>query len=371
MAVALGSDVSELDRPPSQLQRFGDGGFRPINTKSPGNRAGGGRISRMSEGAEPKIRRFGFGVPKPDGTFDAGWHDAPLTDAAWTEFQMIVGVAGDLRPLVVDHVALELDFNTLEDVEPILAHSARAIQHPFNAGEMTIISLAIAQRALSNFLASASGFRERALQDLIGRHGKASAAVKAFEAELSREYDTCFAYRLMYNLRNFSQHHDAPVSAAPLNMQRDQSGKWAEPHIRLVLNPDRLAGSEKVNAKVRTEIAGIEGPLELMPLAKEYMGCLRRLTRWLFLLETKRLGAFELYAMQITTRMGIPEGAVPVIWEGGTFDIAPGRPNKQTAHSFSFDELEIIQGLVGRLGSPNPERLELAIGEKRTFPPTC
>lgn len=288
--------------------------------------------------------------------------------AAWAEFQTIVGVAGDLRPLVVDHVALELDFNALEDVEPILIRSVRTMQHPFNAGETTIIALAIAQRALSNFLASASGFREHALQDLIGRHGETSEAVTAFKTELSREYDASFGYRLMYSLRNFSQHHDAPVSAAPLNMQRDETGNWGEPHLRLVLNPDRLVRSEKVNAKVRAELAEMIGPLDLLPLAREYMGCLRRLTRWLFLLETPRLGAFELYALQITRQMGMPEGAVPVIWEGGALNMTPGQPNSQTAHSFSFDELEIIQRLVRRLRSPNPERIELTIAGAETAP---
>lgn len=257
---------------------------------------------------------------------------------------------------------------SLEDVEPTLVRSARATQHPFNVGETTIMALAIAQRALSNFLTSASGFREHALQDLIGRHGATSEAVKAFRSELSREYDACFAYRLMHSLRNFSQHHDAPISAVPLNMELDKSGNWADPHLRLVLKPDRLAHSEKVNAKVRAELAGMERPLELLPLAQDYMGCLRRLTRWLFLLETPRLGELELYALQINTRMGMPEGAVPVIWEGGAFDMTVGQPNKQTAHSFSFDELTIIQRLVGRLRSPNPERIELTIGDASAKP---
>src|SRR5665647_233991 len=152
-------------------------------------------------------RRFGWYVSEENGTMDLGRQAAALSEEVWEEFNRIVAITGELRPLVVDFVSLENNFSSLKNVEDDLATYVESVRNPFEINGAEIIhSLARAQGAISNFLSAASALRERGLTRLRSRYGKDSLEAKKFKAAMTDACDGWFAYRLLYNLRNYEQH---------------------------------------------------------------------------------------------------------------------------------------------------------------------
>src|SRR5947209_7782627 len=162
------------------------------------------------------VRKFGWFIPKPDGSVDLGVRSPSLSAEHWTEFEQLVAIIAELRPFVIDYLSLEGDYTALASVEEEIAAYLGGMPNTFSFGglQQTVV-LAKAHGALSNFLASASAFRDRADTRLRERYGPNSPQAKQLKAAISGAYDASFAYRLLYTLRNYGQHHDSPLSKIP------------------------------------------------------------------------------------------------------------------------------------------------------------
>lgn len=192
-------------------------------------------------------------------------------------------------------------------------------------------AMALAQGVLSNFLAATTCLKDRGATRIRERYGEDSLELAKFGAAQRDAYDASFAYRLFYNLRNYAQHHDLPISTIPIEAKRNEAGEL-KATVKLVLRPQELLTSSRIQKSFRDkELVHLTADLDLLPLAKEVFDLHGAIVKVVIDLHADRLIEMQGYACVIFTKAGMPQGAIPVIWEGTL------QPAKH--HHFSFDEL--------------------------------
>lgn len=286
----------------------------------------------------PGRRRFGWYVPKPGGAMDLKIDARPIDATIWSEFRQYTRVVELLRPYMVDYLALSEDYAAFERTEVEIGEAlSRQLATAMITIPAGVDANAEAQRRIGNFLGAASAFRDRSKTRLLGQFGKQGVEPAAFEAATNHWFDTSFAYRCLCQLRNFAQHHELPISFVPINADRMADGVMAA-RIGLQLYPATLAASSRVNKKVRTELLTLgSGPLDLTALAVDYRKAHDGLMALVLGFYTPALEQMAHYAAAVFQRFEIPEGAVPVIWEGD--DPAGGPGTQRRAIMMGFDEM--------------------------------
>lgn len=284
----------------------------------------------MSDSATKKY--FGWFLPKKDGKLDIARSRQEFADENWEEFQRIVGITSELRPFVIDHISLKNEFEALNEVGPLFVESIEGTLDMLSyIGVAQTRAMALAQGVLSNFLAATTCLKDRGATRIRERYGKDSLELAKFGAAQRDAYDASFAYRLFYNLRNFAQHHDLPISTIPVEMKRNDAGEL-KAMVKLVLRPQELLTSSRVQKSFRDkELVNLTADLDLLPLAKEVFDLHGAIVKIVIDLHADRLIEMQRYARVIFTKAGMPAGAIPVIWEG--------TPQPAKHHHFSFDEL--------------------------------
>jgi len=289
-------------------------------------------------------RKIGWFIPRRDGKVDLGTGPR-LSAENWAEFKSMIEVMAEIRPFLVDYLSLENDFMALAGMENEIVTYLRDMPNPvaFGGVQQTIV-LAKAQGALSNFLSSTSAFRDRSDTRLRERYGKHSNQHQQLLGSFKAAYDRSFAYRLLYNVRNYGQHHDSPLSMIPTHGARLASGEL-DFTVSLVLAPKEMLRSEKIQKSFRSELSARPGELHLIPLVKEFFYLHGGIIKVVIDMYMPRLIQFQNYGRAVLTRMRVPEGAVPVIFEGE--DLGP-----HVMFPFSFDEFAFVHDLHQRLGNP-------------------
>jgi hypothetical protein len=165
---------------------------------------------------------------------------------------------------------------------------------------------------------------------------------KQLKAAIKGAYDASFAYRLLYNLRNYAQHHDSPLSVIPMHGERQTTGEITF-MVSLLLKPKEMLRSKEIQKSFRPELSRQSDDIQLVPLVKEYFRLHGAIMKAVIDLRVPRLIELQRYGQVVFTKTGLPPGAVPVIWEGED----PRRP-LHLCH-FSFDEFAFVQRLHNRL----------------------
>jgi hypothetical protein len=258
----------------------------------------------MCDGGLFERRWLGWYIPRADGKVDVGRSTEAWSQESWIEFQQRVRVITDLRPFVIDYLAVNHDFTLLSGVEAAIVNALERNMFDFAGVEQTV-ALAKAQGALSNFLFSASAFRDRAQMRLKELHGPESHESRKLKTAIKVAYDDSFSYRLLYNLRNFAQHHDSPLSVIPVHGARQDSGQ-IKFSVSLVLRPRELLRSSLIQQSFVRELRNYSGDTEkITSLATGYMRSHNQLMK-------------TLLDMNLTRLRDLGEGLIP---------LRPGRQN--------------------------------------------
>lgn len=302
-------------------------------------------------------KRFGWIVPKDDGTNDVMIRDGEFPPEAWSEYERIIAVIGEMRPSVVDFLAVQTNAEAFAQLEATIAGDLDRMANQFaylNSTDIIRHHVEI-HRAATNFLSSATGFRTRTELRLKKKHGQDSTEFTAFKTMQRSEYDRSLGYRLLYNLRNFSEHEDAPIRSIPLKAERESDSAPLLSKVRFKLDCESLAQSSRVQTPVRLELKSLsERSLDFMPLVADYMLSLGRLVRLVMSLQADRLHEAQEYAKLIYSMPGIPDGAIPMIFEGQlpsqTVDAVKGVQSWRSQSSlFSIADLQLFGRLFKQL----------------------
>lgn len=296
--------------------------------------------------------RWGWYCSRSNGSLDLRIIERPLDKAMFGEFRDLTRVVETLRPYLIDFLALRADDSAVASVEREVAEGMNGLMvEGMPSIPRTVAVQTRAQRAVSNYLGAASAFRERATRRMCRDFGKGSAEYLAFKARLSHHYDASFSYRLLYALRNHSQHQENPLSLVATTAMRDED-KVMRASVRLELHVEQLSGNPAIKAAVRKELLGIADPvIHLTPWIAEHTHQLADVFALLIELHREAITKMAQYGAALYREMQVPHDCQPVIFEGPK--PVDGPQGQRRMIMSGFDELNRLLEIRAEIrGSP-------------------
>lgn len=268
--------------------------------------------------ATTDIRRFGYYIPKPDGTVDFAVHKQTASADVLAEFHEVTSVIFNLQPIMFAFGTVERNYqefiDSIEDHRSQLSNSVMASMKPIS---MVMDGFEIATQKISNFLSSTSAFLAQTETQLRRVHGISSVELNIWNEKRQDLYDNNFSYSFLYELRNFAQHCSLPFSSFNIAGKRASENAPMLFKINTIILRDGLFGvgfnwKNSVEAKIREQPA----EFELLSLIPEYFHVLRQLCFEAVQLHSVQLAECARYFDAIRRTLKFPMGAVPVIFIG-------------------------------------------------------
>jgi hypothetical protein len=293
---------------------------------------------------------LGYILPKDGGHMHGSRFVEPLSDKQYAEFESVIRVTSILRPFIIDFLGLEENFRTLNRMPKEMKERFEAQSNPMMEGAIGAAwRLWQAQNAVSNFLYSSSALRDRSETRLRERFGKDSAQLTALQAAITAAYDGAIEYRLLYNLRNYAQHHDLPLSLVPVKSTVNEQSK-IEAYISIVVAPSKLASSTRVQKKfVDQELSKLSEDIDINAYAEVYFRLHAGFLKTIIEMYANEINEMQAYREAVEKHLKLPHGAFPIVWEGD-FPMEPDISVQGKFSHFSFDELDLIFVLHEHLG---------------------
>lgn len=278
--------------------------------------------------ASSEVRRIGYYVFKPDGTFDAAVGQNPLSDAFLSEFRGSIKAIYDVQPILNAFDILNLTHKDLHNnIKHIEKGFSAVLDAPF--GGLPIIydtHVAMLQRVM-NFLSAVRAFVDHTETQLVRVHGKQSGSYKCFKESLQCSYDNKFSYRFLYELRQMSQHVAVPISLVRINWDKKTSQTPHAFHVELSMKRDDLLETwTKWKPRVRKDIEQQPLHFDLLPLIDEQVVSLREICRVVFESRAEDLRTAIGILFVLLSHIKPPHNGVPVFWKGNAVgdSVPPG-----------------------------------------------
>ena len=140
-------------------------------------------------------------------------------------------------------------------------------------------------RSLNNFDSSAKPYLDQTAHGLSTHSGEDSTQYKQFKESTNVEYDSSFEYRVLEELRKYSQHQGLPTHSVTFALSSDRTNDQRNllgSRVSFYLSPTTLQNDGKFKQKVLTEIdqnKDKKGKIELMPLIRCYVSGTARIQR--------------------------------------------------------------------------------------------
>lgn len=174
----------------------------------------------------------------------------------------------------------------------------------------------VSQRVI-NFLASATSFLNITENHLNHRFGKESSQSIGWNSKRNDLHKETFAYRFLYELRNFSQHASLPFSLINAKAEKLLEDAPTTFKITVLMNPDALLKSNyKWPSSIKKEIKNQSESFDIILLIGTYYMCLRELCKSAIEVRKSDLAVCGHYLMTVENVFELPAGAIPVLFVG-------------------------------------------------------
>ncbi|KAF1080765.1 MAG: hypothetical protein GQF41_3175 [Candidatus Rifleibacterium amylolyticum] len=276
----------------------------------------------------PKFsRKVGFCSENADGTLAIAINQKNFDEVCYQELNDYLKVVFDVKPIVTAFVAARENFadfmasagNCLSIMKKMNSPSSEAINKSLDC-------LSLLTRHVSNFLATASLFLANSEVQLGKVFGESSEEINLWNDYRRTLHLNSFAYRFIYELRNFSQHYGLPISG--LNFQIDNMAKISRSIDLTIYVCKKDLLTDNFNWKrLKKEIEALEERTDLIPLLSEYNEILGKLFQKYIELFADKLLVCSKYINTFRATFKIPEGVQPVLFinEKGDNQSVPGR----------------------------------------------
>lgn len=259
-------------------------------------------------------RRVGFCIENANGTLDFAVNPNNFDDVCYQELNDYLKVVFDVKPIVTAFVATKENFadfmtssaNYLNKMKKINSPSSRVINESLDC-------LSLLTRHVSNFLATASLFLTNTEVQLGKVFGKSSKEENLWNDYKRNLHLNSFAYRFIYELRNYSQHYGLPISG--LNLQIGNMAKISRTiDLSIYVCKKDLLKDNFNWKKVKNEIETLEEQTDIVPLLNEYNDILGKLFhKYIELFAIKLLDCSK-YIDIFRATFKIPEGIPPMLF---------------------------------------------------------
>jgi hypothetical protein len=167
---------------------------------------------------------------------------------------------------------------------------------------------------LSNYLRATRSFLDHSDKALSDRYGKKSAQRSAFEAATNEVYDGRFSYRLLEQVRNYTQHVGEAIEHISYGWRMlDPEARTAEPYLDILFDRDKiLEWMERKNLKAsfRPELAQQPEKIPVTEQLQGTTGCINYLNRVVIMQQLEDIDAaakhIEGFVAPLTGMNGIP-----------------------------------------------------------------
>lgn len=145
-------------------------------------------------------------------------------------------------------------------IDDFFAERQRVLDRLTSGGRATRTEL---RERFADILSRFRVFLNRTEADLVRRYGRVSAQRKAFKDAIRTEYDASFAYRLIYNLRNESDHSQEVVGVSQGSGLQPDGTYDLRVTVRVL---DRALDTGDWKAAFKKELATAPRPIDATPL---------------------------------------------------------------------------------------------------------
>ncbi|MGN7885419.1 hypothetical protein [Dyadobacter sp. 22481] len=147
----------------------------------------------------------------------------------------------------------------------------------------------IVNRCFLNYLSSVRTFIDHTDSYLNRKFGKQSEEFREFKGELSRQFDTCFAYRFFYKLRNFAQHVGLPISSVSFTTRADRVENCIKTSLTPTFNSLQLLKDYKEWGPAKFDLQKQPEEFPAIPLLFEMSSSVESIGRFVKVLIKKEL----------------------------------------------------------------------------------
>lgn len=267
--------------------------------------------------ATTDVRRFGYYIPKSNGTLDFVVVDKIADEEVLAELNEIVNVVFTLQPVIISFEILEKNFQELFNA--LDSHRLKLNDLPksqFVPMPVLIEGIILAGQKISNFLSSAFAFLAQTDRQLRIIHGADSPELNYWDEERKNLHSNHFSYRFLYELRNFAQHRSLPLSNFNVSGNRSLKDDSMQFNTGATIMRDGLLSDGYDWGKIKKEIQRQPTEFDLLPLIEDYLHCLCQLCLEAVKLQNFKLAECARYFDVIRKLLGIPVGSVPVMYVG-------------------------------------------------------
>lgn len=226
---------------------------------------------------EKPDRYFGYTVFTSADTTDVVIAKPPVSDEVLAEYEAVTSVVPDVQPLILALRICEEDFNALVSLPSRQQAQLNALGPAQVSAQLLHEMLAETARFTSAFLASASSFLGQAPQTLPILFRDDASLLADWNSVRQSLHMASTGYRILYAVRNYSQHYALPITGIMVQGQRSDSGAQMTFTSTPSLSRDRLLDSGYKWGKQESDLKSQPSDIPLMPLAKDYISCIRKL----------------------------------------------------------------------------------------------
>jgi hypothetical protein len=221
------------------------------------------------------LRRFGWIQHKSGETADFRVFTLPLSAETMAEFEAVTGVITFLQPLATAFAICRQSHMALQAKVPAQEAELNASGISY-VSTTTVLDLLLDTAAgISAFLGAASALLGHLEGALKRKWGETSSEYAAWDAKRKSRHAGSSGYRLMYELRNFSQHHGVPLSSFSIDGTRQDPDGPMTFSVRPSLDRDTLLATSFNWKGRRAELQASQPLIDVLPLIHEYFDCLR------------------------------------------------------------------------------------------------
>jgi hypothetical protein len=202
----------------------------------------------------------------------------PITPDEHARFNAAVDALAKFRSArMVIHIALlnATEFEeTLAEIQAVHAAGTHV-----STERLTKLVIILNQRML-NLLSSMRTYVDHAEARLKRKHGDASRQVDLFLKATAHEFDTCFGYRFMYRLRNYTQHCGMPLGLISGGSSLPTPRPEEQPEHRIdfyFLRDELLSNFDKWGVIVKPELQSLPERFPLSAYVAESKESLKRI----------------------------------------------------------------------------------------------
>jgi len=269
-------------------------------------------------------KRIGYYIKRNDSILDFCIHKSDFDQVCKDEFDKYCKIIFQLQPIVIAYEAVSLSYyelrKSLDDYDNIWLEKSIPGAGYFC---IAISHLIESTQKVTNLLSSVTAFLASTQIRLKKEVGEVDPRYILWDSLRKKLHNENFSYRFLYELRNYSQHSNVPISEANVHID-DIVSDTRKVKSTLYINKIELFNSGYEWKKgLKLEIQAQDNKINLMPLVDEYIFIIKALTiAYLDLFQNDLTECYQ-YINTFYRVYNIPKDVIPLLFIGDTVNGQP------------------------------------------------